>query len=202
MPTYNYELGTLLSVSGTVTINGTINVVGSSTAFLTQFAVGYLIIVGSETRVVATIADNTNLTVTAAFASSLSGQTAQRVNLINLKSLSTPVDYPKFSFQPFADYRELGNGAQRGLGSPLAAWNWGWLTRHGTAAPQAQRDMLKTFCADAAASVYIRTRKNDTSDAYAYFSAQLNWPREEAKQAGRREDFTLNFSAMTEITVS
>ena len=202
MPTYSYEIGVLGSVSGTVTINGSASVVGSSTAFLTQFAVGYLIVVGSETRVVSVITDDTHLTVSAAFASSLSGQTAQRVNLINLKSLSTPVDFPKSSYQPFADYQELGNGAQRGLGSPLAAWNWGWLTRHGTAAPQAQRDMLKTFCADAAAAVYIRTRKNDTSDTYAYFSAQMNWPREEAKQAGRREDFTLNFSAMTEITVS
>jgi hypothetical protein len=81
-------------------------------------------------------------------------------------------------------------------------WAWAWLVRHGGNEPQAQRDMLKTFCADAAAAVYIRTRTNDSSDAYAYFSCQMNWPREENKQTGRREDFALNFSAMTEITVS
>jgi len=56
---------------------------GTTTAFLTELAVGQVISVpgtAAEKRVVIAIASNTSLTVSSAFANSASGQTAARVN--------------------------------------------------------------------------------------------------------------------------
>ena len=197
----SYEIGTLFAASGTAALNSTAAVVGSSTAFLSQFSPGYLIVIAGETRVVETVSDNTHLTVADAFAGSSSGNSISGVNLKNLKSLSTPVDYPKHVYSPGSDYKELGNGGLRLLGSPQATWRWGILRR--TTSAQAQRDMLRTFCTGASAAVVIRTRVSDNADEYKYFSCQVLWPQgAEDKDAGRRVGFELRFTAMAELDVS
>jgi hypothetical protein len=54
--------------AGTVSINQTIDLIGSSTTFTTDFAVGDTIIVSGETvRTISAIVDDTHLTVTSAF---------------------------------------------------------------------------------------------------------------------------------------
>ncbi len=60
-------------LTGTVTINGTVNVVGSGTSFNTELSVGDLISVAGEIRQVATLPGATSMTVTQAFAGSSSG---------------------------------------------------------------------------------------------------------------------------------
>ncbi len=61
--------------SGTVSVvNASTTVTGVSTIFTTQLSVGDDIVVGTETRVVATIDSATSLTVTVAFASTAAGQ--------------------------------------------------------------------------------------------------------------------------------
>lgn len=112
----------------------------------------------------------------------------------NLESLSTPITATKSTFHPYSVMLPLGDGTVRGAGWPTAEWRWGFLS-------QAQRDALRAFCSGASASVYIRTRINDTSDAYKYFTATIIWPIEsEERDAGRRLDFVIQFQKMVEYT--
>jgi hypothetical protein len=80
----------------------------------------------------------------------------------------------------------LGNGANRGVGLPVAIWHWGYLTR-------AQRDLLRAFCTGASATIFIETRTNDTVDVFDQFTTMMIWPLEENKDAGRRIDFVIEF---------
>lgn len=200
MAVYDYEVGTIATATGTATINGTTAVVGSSTLFTTQLAVGYLIFVADEWRVVSVITDNTHLTVSAAFAGSSGGNVIQYVNMKNLADLSTRVTYPKYTFSPYSDERELGNGQPRGLGSPIAEWRWQLLKILGQNA-YTQRDLLRTFVTTAAASIYIRTRVNDNAQEYRYFNVNAIWPQAEDRDAGRTLDFVMRFNAMEELDV-
>jgi hypothetical protein len=66
-------------VTGTVTINGTVNVVGVGTSFTTELVSGQLVTVSGQTRKVNTITDNTHFSTTSAFSGSASGQTMYRI---------------------------------------------------------------------------------------------------------------------------
>ena len=104
--------------------------------------------------------------------------------LATLKSIGIPD--PKSSYKPYADVIVLGNGANRGVGLPVAIWHWGYLTR-------AQRDLLRAFCTGASATIFIETRTNDTVDVFDQFTATMIWPADEMKDAGRRIDFVIEF---------
>lgn len=107
--------------------------------------------------------------------------------LTNVESLTTPLPPPKSTFTPYAEPVDLGNGAVRGAGWASATWNWGFLT-------QAQRDQLRTYCTGASASVYIVTRKTDTTDAYTTYSGVMIWPQNEERDSKYvRTDFTVEF---------
>jgi hypothetical protein len=72
-----------LNLTGTVAKNATATVTGSGTAFLSQLVAGDVIRIpggtSTEDRTVLAIASDTSLTVTAAFTTTASGQTGQRV---------------------------------------------------------------------------------------------------------------------------
>ena len=107
--------------------------------------------------------------------------------LTNLESLATPVDPPRWFFQPYVELVRLGSGLARGLGLPIAEWRWGIISG-------AQRDALRAYCTGASAEVYIATRKTDSSNAYANYKAVMVWPSEgEEVDATRRLDFVLRF---------
>lgn len=106
--------------------------------------------------------------------------------LANLASLTPPVPEPKSNFQDSSRYVTLGDGSVRGLGWVAAEWRWTFITR-------ATRDELKTFCAGASAAVFIRTRTNETIDAYEYYSATMIWPIAEEKSYSKRMDFLVRF---------
>lgn len=74
--------GGTVTLTGTADINATVNVVGTGTAFLTEVASGDSITINGETRVVDVVTDNTNLTVTAAFTTTASGQTITKDGVI------------------------------------------------------------------------------------------------------------------------
>ena len=105
----------------------------------------------------------------------------------NLADLTTAVPAPKSSFRDYSQYIDLGNSTVRGSGFSVAIWRWSTLPT------RAQRDQLKTFCSGASASVYIRTRKNDTTDAYEYYTATMVWPEVEDREWGWRRDFQIEF---------
>lgn len=56
-----------IPLTGSINTTASVSVVGVGTYFLTELVVGNSLVVGTETRVVATITDNTHLTVTVAF---------------------------------------------------------------------------------------------------------------------------------------
>ena len=69
------QAGQTAALSGTVQIfNNSGNVIGSSTSFISDFVIGDLITVGSDTRAVLSITNSTFMFVDTAFSSSLSGQ--------------------------------------------------------------------------------------------------------------------------------
>ena len=113
--------------------------------------------------------------------------------LTNVESLATPLNAPKSTFTEYSQNIALGSGAVRGGGWAVATWNWGFLT-------QAQRNQLRTFCTGKSASIFIQTRKNDTSDAYQVYTAVMVWPDEEDKDHGIRLNFQVVFRNCVEYT--
>lgn len=109
--------------------------------------------------------------------------------ITNLESLATPVTPPRWFYRGDVERRKLASGLIRSLGLPVAEWRWGVIS-------QAQRDMLRTFCSGASAQVYIRTKTNNSSDAYANFLAMMVWPEEEEVDASRRLDFVIRFDRL------
>ncbi len=111
--------------------------------------------------------------------------------MVNVEELATPLPAPKSAFRPYSKRIDLGDGTVRGLGWVTATWRFGVLK-------SSLRDQLRVFCAGASASVYIKTRKNNTSDAYQVYTAVMIWPEEEEKRAGRRLDFVVEFRNLVE----
>jgi hypothetical protein len=109
--------------------------------------------------------------------------------MVTLASLGVPD--PKSTWQPYSELVPLDSGKERGVGFPVATWQFGYLTR-------AQRNALRTFCTGASAAVYIQTRKADNDDAYDDYSAIMVWPLAEDRDAGRRISFVIRFKHLVE----
>lgn len=107
---------------------------------------------------------------------------------VTLTSLGVPA--PKYEYGLYAGEIILGDGTARGVGFPVTAWHWTFLT-------DAQRTALRTYCPGKSASVFIRTIKDDNT--YADFEAIMIWPTHEERQSGRVMDFTLEFRNMVEL---
>lgn len=115
-----------------------------------------------------------------------------QVGMTNLESLTTPVHPPKSSFVPYTTGYDLGDGSVRGSGWVAATWTWNVIS-------QAERDQLRIFCTGASANVFIKTRCNDSNDAYKTYQAVMIWPQEEARDARRRTSFVIQFRALIEV---
>jgi hypothetical protein len=198
MPLYSYEIGVVFTGTGTASTSAaSTTITGSGAAFTTQFAAGYLITVAGETRVIASITNDNLMASTANFTTGSGGAQAYTgANTINLESLATPLDAPRSNFVDYSRVILLGDGTLRGAGWATGEWRWGYMS-------QAQRNQLRTFCTGASAAVYVRTRENDTSDAYQYYTATMIWPTDgEEKAHGKRLDFVAVFQNMVELSVS
>ena len=102
-----------------------------------------------------------------------------------LDELTTPVTDPKSNFMPYARVSSLANGGTRGLGFPIAIWDFSLITL-------AERNQLKEFCSGASATVYIHTKIND--DSFADFSVKMIWPDGiEDRWYGEKKNFTIQF---------
>jgi hypothetical protein len=190
MTRYSYSIcdpTTAAHGTGTISVGAASKAVtGVTTSFTTQLVVGDVIISDGQTLAVAAIADNTHLTLQSNTVGAISGAAFDYATLVNLESLSTPVYPPKSTYRPYTEAVTLASGKLRGLGRPVALWQWGFITR-------AMRDKLRTYCTGKSAAVYIRTRTNESSDAYSTFSAVMMWPDDEDKQTGRRVNFAVDF---------
>lgn len=183
------NLRSLSSGTGTLSVtSGTINVTGSGTAFSTQLAAGDIVVSGGYTLCVLSVTDNTHLLLQNASPANLSGASFQYDKLTKVEDLtrSAICMAPRSVARPWEEVKDTGDGLARGLGRPAATWNWNFISRQ-------QRDALRTYCTGKSARVYIRTRMNDSADAYLTYLAAMMWPDTEDRQTGRRINFTLEF---------
>lgn len=114
-------------------------------------------------------------------------------SMVKLELLATPVSYPKGFYRPYSEEKQLISGLVRGVGYPVATWQWDVL-------PRAERDMLRTFCPGQSANVYIRTKTMDSSDSYANYAAVMVWPtQEEQRDFQRRTVFKIEFRFLVAV---
>lgn len=186
MTLYDYRIGVSQTMTGTgQTFASNATLTGTGTAFLTEFIPGDYIIVAGQQRVVNTVASDTSLTVTVAFStSSAAGQAISRVRLTNVETLG--VLAPRGDMETYSQAIPLQSGLLRGGGWRKATWKWGYL-------PIAQRDILRAYCPDASALVYIKTKTRALADAYAVYQATMIWQVPERVEATRRLDFEIKF---------
>lgn len=105
--------------------------------------------------------------------------------MTNLEELVVPLVPPKSQFIPYARVVNLGDGGKRGVGFPIAIWEFSLIGLE-------ERNQLKEFCPGASADVYIRTKKND--DTYGDYSAKMIWPEGiEDRWFGEKKNFTIVF---------
>ncbi len=111
--------------------------------------------------------------------------------MTNVENLVTGFPAPKSVFRPYSSYVTLGDGTVKGVGFPEAEWKWGFLKWNvfGTT----YRDALSSIITIPSSFVYIKTRKNDSSDSYVTYYAIAVWPKEENRESERRIDFTILF---------
>lgn len=202
MPLFSYEIGTEFTATGTAESTLSTTVEGTGTDFVGEFDIGDLIIIVGETRVIASITDGDTLVVEEAFTTASGGAVAfTGVDLTNIESLvstTNPGDQqaPRSFFTEFSKMVPLGNGRVRGLGWSQVLWKFGFVS-------QALRNALRTYCTGASNAVYIRSREDDTSRAYQFYSCSLVWPiGRENNQAGRVLDFVLTFPNAIEVSVA
>lgn len=89
--------------------------------------------------------------------------------------------------------RTMISGQDRDTGAPRAVWRWGFLR-------QAAREALRAYCPGASATVYIRTRKLDSADAFETYRAIMVWPEEEDLDGFRRVGFDVQFRQMVAVS--
>lgn len=184
--TTSHGTGTLTNAGASTTVSG------NGTAFLTQLHIGDIIICSGQTLCVASIADDTTLTLVTATVGSFNLAPFDFDVLVNVEALSTGATAPRSLHRAWEETRDTGDGLARGLGRPACTWNWGFISR-------AQRDALRIYCTGKSARVYIRTRANDSTDGYVTYQAAMLWPDNEDRQTGRRLNFTLEFRDMVKL---
>lgn len=188
MTRYSYRIADQINTTsgtGTLSSSGTA-ITGAGTSLLTEAPAGTVIHAAGQHVVVASVTDDTHLTLVTAPSPALSGASFTITAMVNVESLGTNYQPPRSTFKPWADSINLGNALKRAMGRPTATWQWGVISL-------AQRNTLRTYCTGASVRVYIHTRKNDSSDAYVTYDAVMIWPDEESKQAGRRFPFAIEF---------
>lgn len=206
--TPNYALGLDFNAAGTVAVTATsANVTGTGTAFLTEFAVGDVIIIGAARHRVVTRFSDTALTISPVSAVTASGLAIAGSSLIALQDLpelvtGTPekMTAPKGLFVRYTQPIDLGDGGLRGGGWATAEWQWGFM-------PRWMRDVLRGGWFQAGSPpvpvasklLYMRTSVYESSDQYRVFQAQAIWPQAEARVATRRIGFSLKFRALVQI---
>jgi hypothetical protein len=111
-------------------------------------------------------------------------------HMTNYAALATPVHYPKTAYHPGAGTVDLDDLTQRLVGLPSVVQAWSTIT-------QVERDMLRTFCPGASAAVVIRTRTNDNSAEFLYYTCTMVWPSLQEEYATRtRQSFSITFRKM------
>jgi hypothetical protein len=103
---------------------------------------------------------------------------------------------PDWSFQPYAEVRELADGKTRGQGFPVVIWRWNQISER-------NRQVLRSFISSGlSAPIYIRTPTNEISAGARVWKSYLGvmkWtPEDEDKVAERTLGLVLTFTHLVE----
>lgn len=210
MAVYDYRISSGATVAnGTGWLNASlssVNIVGGPsspgpvpTAFTTQLHIGDILFVGSTTiGSIATISDDSHLTLTYGCPIVLSNNAFTYDPLVNVETLTTQPSAPKGDWQPWAVSMPTGDALARGLGRPLAQWRWN--VGPTDFFPLALRDALRAYCPTKSARVYMRTRTFESSDKFATYQAAMLWPdKEDRDSRGVRKSFVIEFRDLVAI---
>ena len=108
-------------------------------------------------------------------------------SMTNYFDLATRVPYPKTAYHPGAGTIDLDDLTQRLVGLPSIVQAWNTIS-------QPARDMLRTYCPGASAPVVIRTRTNDNSAEFLYYTCTMVWPSlQEEYDSRTRQGFNITF---------
>ena len=117
--------------------------------------------------------------------------------LVTLRSLGVTNPHP--IWQPAVARIKLGDNSARLTGAPYVTWQWGYIQ-------SAERDILRGYCPNASALVYIWTptteKVSGVSNAAKRYQCQMLWPSPETPedpQTGRRVQFVLLFRQLIEV---
>ncbi len=159
-----------------------------------------LMLFNGEVHSIHSIAGAHTLTLNTGAAATLSTEAYNLLVMKNVEDLTTLPETPstpKGNWQPWAQAIPLGDGLARGLGRPLAQWQWNYGANDFVG--HALRDALRTYCTGKSARVWIHTKTLDSSDVYTFYEAALWWPDSETREAGRRLKFELTFRDLVVI---
>jgi hypothetical protein len=187
---YRIYDGTSTTRTGTVTLNGTTSVVGSGTAFGSEFSVGDVIEVNNEARRIASISNDTSLTVGSAFTQSATGQVYTGYHIVAVTSLAMDMLEPNSTPQTYSAARALLDGTVRGLGWSTTEWKWGFITA-------AQHAAFKALCPGKSVLTFIDTR--DDNDEFLTYRAVMVLPDKSEIYAHHWLNFTLGFRKMEQL---
>jgi hypothetical protein len=197
MTVYQYALSSISGLghgSGTISVSAASkSVVGSSTTFTTQLAVGSVIISDGQTLAVAAITDNTHLTLQSETGAAISSKAFDYYNLTNVETLTPTRPFaPKSAPKPWFQSSDLGDGTARGMGRPVTSWQFGFVT-------QAFRNALRAYCPGKSARLFVRSREIDNSDDFITYSGVMLWPDQEQRDSTRRTQFNIEFRDLVQL---
>lgn len=99
---------------------------------------------------------------------------------INLEELG--INPPKHTYTKYPRKTDLVSLRQRGHGTPITTWTWGYLTA-------TERETLRTYCPGKSSLVRIKTK--DEQSTYKVYEAIMIWPD---KDSPEERDVCLNFT--------
>jgi hypothetical protein len=100
------------------------------------------------------------------------------------------IDNPESQFNDMSVRVKLANGKTRGLGYPVATWHFGFLSATKWA-------LLKSYCTEESANVFIATMENDGT--FVEYSAVMVLPETYVIRATRYIDITIQFSNLVAV---
>lgn len=115
--------------------------------------------------------------------------------LTELSALTVPLPRPYAPFKRYAEVIDTQDSGALGVGFPSCTWTFAKLT-------YAQVTQLKTFCANASASIFIETM--NATGTFRQYSGKMKWPVEDntPATAGNVENLTITFRALVDVTPS
>jgi hypothetical protein len=184
----DYRIGTsatLTAGTGTITVpTSTTHLVGTATAFLTELAIGDLVLASNgQIMCIASISSNVAAEVVLVPPAPPAAASFQINKLVSIPAINADAIDPLGSFYRWMLTVPTGDALERALGRPHVTWYWKNIGVN-------LRTALLAYCPSKSARVYIRTQVDPNLGTYGTYLAAMLWP--DTDQA-YTPDFSLEF---------